>query len=104
MEFHKVQSRDHVGFSYINELLERSETSKTDLLLIIHQLYLSKSKLITKRLALDLGSMNAWFALNKLKVNVSKCFIIPFGETIAQMETDEHEGLARETAIADNFK
>ena len=46
---------------------------------------------VTNDVELDLESMNQWFRVNKMTVNVSKCTISPFGKTIFATEIDELE-------------
>ena len=53
---------------------------------------------------LDLKSINQWFSVNKMTVNVSKCTNLPFGKTITPTKIDELEGLAGEIDIVDNIK
>ena len=60
-------------------------------------------KNVTK-VELVLESMKAWFAVNKMTVNVSKCTILPFGKTTAPTEIDERGGLGGVIDIVDKFK
>ena len=90
---------------YINDLPETCMNSNMVLFADDTAIVTSKScRNVTKDVELDLESMNQWFSVNKMTVNVSKCTILPFGKTITATEIDELEGLAGEIDIVDKFK
>ena len=90
---------------YINDLPESCKNSSMVLFADDTAIVTSKScRNVTKDVELDLKSMNQWFSVNKMTVNVSKCTILPFGKTITATEIDELEGLAGEIDIVDKLK
>ena len=90
---------------YINDLPETCKNSNMVLFADDTAIVTSKScRNVTKDVELDLESMNQWFSVNKLTVNVSKCTMLPYGKTKTATEIDDLEGIAGEIDIVDKFK